>query len=244
MGLDGLFGCGASLRRGRGAGARADSPLCIAKSRTAPLVGWYEDPSLQLMVHGERIAELTPGVRYPGVRMKGIERTSNPNYLFINLEISREAKPGTLTLVFSRNKAVEFTRAYVLEARRAGSAQRVGFGSKDAVYLIVPDRFANGNPANDVQPGLTDVTDRSNPTARHGGDLQGMTRHLDYIRDMGFTMVWPTPLLVNNQAKYSYHGYALTDYYQVDPRFGTNEDFRNFVKAANQRGMGSSRTLW
>ena len=216
------------------------APLRGDALRIEPPHWWVgmKNTSLQLMVHGSRIAELSPRVRHPGVRLVGTERTNNPNYLFLNLEVSRSAKPGAMEIAFLRNKAVEVKQAYVLEKRRPGSAARAGFGSGDAVYLIVPDRFANGDLANDVIPGLTDVTDRNVPTARHGGDLKGMTDHLDYIRDMGFTMVWPTPLLVNHQAKYSYHGYALTDYYQVDPRFGTNEDFKRFVAQANQRGIG------
>lgn len=197
-----------------------------------------KSPSLQLMVHGARIAELSPSLRHPGVRLLSVQKTDNPNYLFINLEISPKAKPGTLQLAFTRNGVPEITTPYTLQARRAGSAQRQGFGSKDAIYLIVPDRFSNGDAANDVQPGMGDATDRNIPTARHGGDLKGMTNHLDYIRDMGFTMVWPTPLTENKQPQYSYHGYALTDYYKVDPRFGSNDDFKTFVAAAKQRGLG------
>jgi neopullulanase len=129
------------------------------------------------------------------------------------------------------------TYPYRLEARRQGAAERRGFDSSDAIYLLVPDRFANGNPAND-DAGMREKSDRADPTKRHGGDLAGMQAHLDYIHDLGFTMVWPTPLLENNQPAYSYHGYALTDYYKVDPRFGTNEDYRNYVAAANARGIG------
>ncbi|OYT90870.1 MAG: alpha-amlyase [Burkholderiales bacterium PBB3] len=209
-------------------------------TRIEPPNWWVgmKSPALQLMVHGERIAELSPSLRYPGVRLLGVQKTDNPNYLFINLQISPQAKPGTVPLVFSRQGVAEVKASYALLPRRAGSAQRQGFGSKDAIYLIVPDRFANGDAANDVQPGMGDMTDRSIPTARHGGDLKGMTDHLDYIRDMGFTMVWPTPLTENKQPQYSYHGYALTDYYQVDPRFGSNADFKAYVAAAKQRGLG------
>ncbi len=190
-------------------------------------------PELQIMVHGESIGELAPDIRYPGVKLISVERTPNKNYLFINLFIDPQAKPGTLNIAFKRGKETVTTSPYRLEKRRGGSARRRGFDSRDAIYLIMPDRFANGDPGNDRQPSMPDITDRTLPSARHGGDIKGMQQHLDYVRDMGFTMIWPTPLLENNQPQYSYHGYALTDYYKIDARFGSNEDYRNFVKAAN-----------
>ncbi|PQP00775.1 alpha-amlyase [Massilia phosphatilytica] len=192
---------------------------------------------LQVMVHGEKIAELEPALAYPGVRIASVERTDNPNFLFVNLKIGATTKPGEFKLQFKRGRDVVTTVPYRLEARRQGSAARRGFDSGDAVYLIVPDRFANGNPAND-DAGMREKSDRSGPDKRHGGDLAGMQAQLDYIRNLGFTMVWPTPLLENNQQAYSYHGYALTDCYKVDPRFGSNEDYRNYVAAANARGIG------
>lgn len=193
---------------------------------------------LQLMVHGDAIATLSPEVRYPGVKLIGTERTNNPNYLFINLEITPQARAGAFDIAFKRGKERVATSRYVLQARQKGSSQRKGFDASDAVYLITPDRFSNGNAANDHHVGMVDVVDRTQPSARHGGDIQGMRNHLDYIKSMGFTMIWPTPLLENNQSQYSYHGYALTDYYRIDPRFGNNQDFKDFVQAANQQGMG------
>jgi neopullulanase len=204
-----------------------------------PLNWWVgmKQPTLQLMVHGERIAELAPAVAYPGVRITGVERTDNPNYLFVDLDIGKSTRPGELTLQFKRGKDVVVSHPYRLEARRPHSAQRRSFDSGDAIYLIVPDRYANGNPANDVA-GMREGVDRGAPSKRHGGDLAGMRAQLDYIHDLGFTMIWPTPLLENNQPTYSYHGYSLTDFYKIDPRFGSNEDFRNYVAAANARGLG------
>jgi glycosidase len=194
-------------------------------------------PDLQVMVHGEKIAELEPTLTYPGVRLIGVERTDNPNFLFVKLKISKEAKPGEFKLQFKRGKEVVVSHPYRLEARRSQSAQRRSFDSSDAIYLIMPDRFANGTSANDLA-GMREGIDRSDPTKRHGGDLAGMQSKLDYIGGLGFTMIWPTPLLENNQPTYSYHGYSLTDYYKINPRFGSNEDFRNYVAAANARGMG------
>lgn len=205
-----------------------------------PLNWWVgmKSPQLQLMVHGQNIAELSPSIRYPGVKLVGVQRTDNRNYLFINLIIARGAKAGTFDIEFRRGATTVVTARYRLEERRTNSAQRKGFDAGDAVYLITPDRFANGDPGNDVLPGMPDKTERSDPLARHGGDIKGMLAHLDYIRNLGFTMIWPTPLLENNQDKYSYHGYSLTDYYRMDARFGTNADFKDYVAAANERGMG------
>ncbi len=208
--------------------------------RVEPMNWWVgmRNPELQLMLHGERIAELTPQISYPGVRIVSVQKTGNPNYLFLNLELSPQTKPGTLVLSFYRQSKKALSRNYELLPRRQDSAQRIGFGAKDAIYLIMPDRFANGDTGNDAFQVLGDVTDRAIPTARHGGDIKGMTERLDYIRDMGFTMIWPTPLLENKQPKYSYHGYALTDYYKIDPRFGSNADFKTFVAEAKKRDIG------
>lgn len=204
-----------------------------------PMNWWIgmKRPDLQIMVHGEKIAELTPAATYPGVRIVGVERTDNPNYLFVNLNIGKDAKPGEIDLQFRRGKDVVAHHGYRLESRRTMSALRRSFDSSDAIYLIVPDRFANGSAANDVA-GMREGANRADPNKRHGGDLAGMRSQLDYIRDLGFTMIWPTPLLENNQPSYSYHGYSLTDYYKIDPRFGSNEDFRAYVAAANARGIG------
>lgn len=218
--------------------AQAAEPYEI--DHVEPLNWWVgmRQPDLQLMVHGERIAELTPKIDRAGVKLVGVERTDNSNYVFLNLRIGRAAQPGSFPIHFRRGAADVVKIDYRLEARRPGSAQRQGFGPGDAIYLITPDRFANGDPSNDVVAGMPDRTDRSVPLARHGGDLAGMQAHLKYVRDLGFTMIWPTPLLENNQPEYSYHGYALTDYYKVDARFGTNEDYKRYVAAANALGMG------
>lgn len=194
--------------------------------------------SLQIMVHGEKIATLHPELRYSGVRLTSVERSDNPNFLFLNLDIAPSTKPGQLSIEFKQGKQVISTLPYQLEQRRPASAQRKSFSAADAIYLITPDRFANADARNDNAPGMPDHADRKAPTARHGGDLLGMQQQLDYIRDLGFNMIWPTPLLENNQTAYSYHGYALTDFYKIDARFGSNDDFRHYVKAANQRGIG------
>jgi glycosidase len=121
--------------------------------------------------------------------------------------------------------------------REEGSAERKGFDKTDVVYLIMPDRFANGDPSNDDMPGMLEKADRNNPDGRHGGDIKGISSHLDYIADLGVSAIWMNPLLENNNPEYSYHGYAITDFYNVDARFGTNEDYVNLVKSSHEKGL-------
>jgi glycosidase len=191
------------------------------------------DTSLQLMLHGPGIAEAQVALEpYPGVRLKGSHRATSANYLFVDLDIGADAQPGELAL--SLDGAA--TLRYALLARVPGSAERQGFGPKDAIYLVVPDRFAKGGSGQ--QDGMKEAQDRTSPGGRHGGDLAGLREHLGYIAGLGFTQLWPTPLVENNGAHYSYHGYAATDFYKVDPRFGSNDDFRAFVAEARARGVG------
>ena len=208
-------------------------------ARIEPPNWWVgmKDDSVQLLVHGPRIAERTPELSYPGVRIDTVTRTTNPNYLFITLRLAPDTKPGTVSLGLRTGKDV-LTTSYELKAREPGSADRQGFGPKDVILNLMPDRFANGNPGNDNQPGYGDPVNRADASGRHGGDIQGIADHLDHIAAMGYTMIWPTPLLDNKMAKYSYHGYAATDYYRIDPRFGSNEDYRQLVITARAKGIG------
>lgn len=194
--------------------------------------------SLQIMVHGHKLAELSPSLHYPGVRIKKYASQGNPNYLFIDLEIAETASAGSFALVFSKAGKRQLSLTYTLQARRANSAQRQGFTPADAIYLLVPDRYANGDPSNDSQPTLSEKPQREDAGGRHGGDIAGIEQHLDYVSGLGFTMLWPTPLLENNQKTYSYHGYGATDFYQVDARFGSNTAYRELVRKAKQVGMG------
>jgi glycosidase len=203
-------------------------------TRVEPPNWWVgmRDTSLQLMLHAPGIADAKPSLApYPGVALKGSHRATSANYLFVDLDVSPTAKPGEITL-----KVGQRTLRYPLLARAAGSAERQGFGPKDAIYLVVPDRFAQGG--NGQQDGMKEGINRADPGGRHGGDLAGMRQHLSYIASLGFTQVWPTPLVENNSEKYSYHGYAATDFYRVDPRFGTNDDFRAYVSEARAQGVG------
>lgn len=205
-----------------------------------------KNPEVQLMVHGKNIAELIPKIAYPGVSIKHVHRGDNPNYVFIDLKIADQTKPGTLIIQFLQTSdqtktsvaKVASSIKFELQTRRAGSAQRKGFAPHDAIYLLMPDRFANGDTRNDNQNNYSDRLARDVPGGRHGGDLQGMRQHLDYIEKMGFTMVWPTPLVENAQEINSYHGYAATDFFRIDPRFGSNRDYQQFVQEAKTKNIG------
>ena len=218
--------------------ARAEQ---VALEHVEPPSWWIgmRNSRLQLMLHGKDIAALKSAVQHAGVRLLGSTRTDNPNYLFVDLEIAPGARSGDLLLrLLDARGSTAISHRYPLQARAAGSAQRQGFDSRDAIYLLVPDRFANGDPGNDVDATLGDKLDRKDPGARHGGDIKGIAERLDYIAGMGFTQIWPTPLLENRQPEYSYHGYSPTDLYRIDPRFGSNEDYRRLVAAARERGIG------
>lgn len=193
---------------------------------------------IELLVHGDNISAASPVIHYPGVNIKSLAKTDNPNYIFVTVDIAANAKPGKFPIEFQVDGKTQSTFPYELFAREKNSAQRQGFSAKDAIYLITPDRFANGNVRNDAMPGLTEQPNRSFDGGRHGGDIAGMEQHLDYIARMGFTQVWPNPLTENNMPEYSYHGYAATNLYLTDARYGSNEDFKNFVRKAKQKGVG------
>jgi len=195
-------------------------------------------PTLELMVHGPKVSELVPALDYPGVRIANVATTDSPNYLFVTLEIGVDAAPGRLPLVFRRHGRVVARHDYLLEARRPGSRDRQGFAARDLIYLVMPDRFANGDPANDSPPGTLDHVDRADGGARHGGDLAGIAQHLDYLERLGVTQLWLTPVVENAEPQFSYHGYSITDHYRVDPRYGTNADVRALSHAARARGIG------
>ncbi|MFT4256490.1 MAG: glycoside hydrolase family 13 protein [Pseudoxanthomonas sp.] len=191
---------------------------------------------VELLVHGAGIAATTPRLRRNGVSIVDVQQVENPNYLFVTVQIAADAQPGTFDIEFVSDGKVVATRPWRLDAREAAPPR--GFDTKDAIYLITPDRFANADPGNDSVAGLKEGANRSDPDGRHGGDIAGMRRHLDYIAGLGFTRLWITPLLLNDQPQYSYHGYAITDLYRTDPRFGSNDDYRALSHEARQRGIG------
>lgn len=213
-----------------------------AIERVEPAHWWtgmvHED--LQILVHGDGIGHArTALAAHPGVTLRRAIQVESPNYLFLDLEIRDDAEPGTLRFTFSGPDG-ETALDYPLHARsREPGTYAQGFGPEDVIYLMMPDRFANGDLANDSIPGMLEGADRTDPDARQGGDFAGVRQHLDYIADLGMTAIWFTPVFENDMpADYgAYHGYAATDMYRVDRRFGTNEEFRQLVEACHARGV-------
>ncbi len=206
--------------------------------RIDPPFWWVgmNNPNVEVLLYGKNIAQATVTAEYAGVKILKRETTENPNYLFLTLAISPKAKPGNITFHIRKGADAIF-RTMPLLARQKGLKEAQGFSQADAVYMLMPDRFSNGDPSNDVVAGFSDGMHRDSLNLRHGGDLQGIINHLDYIRDLGMTAVWCTPLIENNMDKYSYHGYAFTDFYAIDKRFGTNTDYRRYVDSCHKRGL-------
>ena len=208
--------------------------------RLEPPFWWtgMQDKRLELLVHGEDIATLEPVIDHDDVNLVAVHRSDNPNYLFIELELAPDAGSGRFRIDFEDSGSPVLHHDYELRAREEGSAARAGFDASDVIYLITPDRFANGDSQNDEVEGLAEGLDRSDPYGRHGGDLKGIIDNLGYIADMGYTQIWLNPVLENDQPEASYHGYATTDFYRVDPRFGSNEQYRQLAQEAGERNMG------
>jgi glycosidase len=188
---------------------------------------------LQLLVYGDQIALAEVTINSNSFKLQKVNKTDNPNYLFLDVEILPDALPGSYTISFKYGKK-PIIYNYELKAK---SNLKRGFSSKDLIYLIMPDRFANGNPLNDNDPGMSEQADRTKPNGRHGGDIQGVINRLDYIQDLGITTLWLNPTLENNNPSYSYHGYAITDFYKTDPRHGSNSDYIKLSDELHQRNM-------
>ena len=191
---------------------------------------------LQLMIHGEAIADYDVRIEGEGVSVKEIHKAESPNYLFVDVAVSPSAKPGEYGIIFTKD-GKSFRYPYQLAAREEGSAERGSFTTSDLIYLICPDRFANADKGNDNTDDTAEKADRNEPFGRHGGDLQGIIDHLDYVADLGATAIWCTPLLVDDQPQESYHGYACGDYYRIDPRFGSNSQYKEYVAKAHEKGL-------
>jgi len=208
-------------------------------NRIEPLNWWVgmKNPHVQLMVYEKNIGETLPQINDARVELRKVNRVSNPNYLFLDLIIKPNAKAGHFLIQFFKAGKAVFTYNYELKQRKKNAAQRKSFDNSDVIYLITPDRFADGDPANDNSPLTLEKANRADKDGRHGGDIQGVIDHLDYIKDMGFTTIWNMPLTENNQQKFTYHGYAISDFYKIDPRYGTNEQFRELSDKAHQKGL-------
>lgn len=206
--------------------------------KVAPSFWWagMKNPELQILLYGEDLALSDVSVSGEGIYLKETVRQDNPNYLLLYLDLS-EAKAQTFQILLKHGKK-KLQIPYELKSRVRRGEDVKGFTSEDVIYLIMPDRFANGNPENDVVDGMREKKiDRADSFARHGGDIQGISNHLDYIADLGVTAIWLNPTQENDMESGSYHGYAITDYYQIDRRFGSNEDFCALVEKAHERNL-------
>lgn len=216
----------------------------IQIERLEPLNWWvgFENPELQILVYGPEISTSRVSIEYPGVRLKSVQIPENPNYMFLNLELSDATPAGSMPIHFLRGRN-SHTVEYQLLERSNSSNRAQGFDASDVIYLIMPDRFANGDPNNDTIPGMLETSIRSEPFGRHGGDLKGIDDNLEYIKELGMTAIWLNPIFENDMPpNYSrgagfYHGYAATDMYKVDRRFGTNEEFKALIERSQQMGM-------
>ena len=191
---------------------------------------------VQLMVNGSDLSDCQVESNHRGLKVVGVEPVGNPNYTFVNIEVSPSLPPGDYELRFKVPGQDSASFSFPVLSRSDSSNRHQGFSHRDVIYLITPDRFANGDPANDRAPGTLDEFDPGQHAKRHGGDLQGIIDHLDYLQDLGVTALWLNPVLENRGIN-SYHGYKTTDWYKIDPRFGTNEDYRTLVEAAHRKGM-------
>lgn len=219
--------------------------LLSTKGMNASEIQHVEPPSwwvgmklpLQLMVNGPDISSYDVSIKGgDGVKVTGVHKAESPNYLFVDIDITSNATPGTYQLVFTKD-GKSFEYPYEIASRRDNSSQRESFTSADLIYLIMPDRFANGDVTNDSTDDTTEKADRNSLGGRHGGDIQGLIDHLDYISDLGVTAIWNTPLLLDDDPRGSYHGYAASDYYKIDPRFGDNELYKEFVAKAHEKDL-------
>ena len=212
--------------------------------RIEPPFWWagFNNKKLQLMVYGKDISKLTPKINYKGIQINKVHQVDSPNYLFIDLLLKKD-KPKKFTIKFNKAKKTVLERDYEIFKRQKVDEERETLNSSDVIYLITPDRYANGDKNNDEISSLLEGFDRSNKDGRHGGDIQGIINNLDYIENMGFTQIWLNPVLENNQADYSYHGYSTTDYYKIDPRFGSNKLYQDLSKEGRNRNIGLIKDL-
>ena len=211
-----------------------------ALERVEPMFWWagMSNPNLQLIVHGNNIASRKVDLNYPGVKLIAVHKVENPNYLFVDLRVFSATSPGTFPIKFTKAGEKALIYQYILKKRDHSAGRIQGVTNKDLIYLIMPDRFANGDTKNDSVAGMREHgINRAKMFSRHGGDIQGIMDHLDYLKDLGVTAIWLTPAIENDEPGASYHGYAVTDHYKIDPRYGTNELYKKFVDKCHAMGM-------
>ncbi len=196
-----------------------------------------KNPKLQLMVYGKNIHNLNVNISDKNIILDSITKTENPNYLFLNLDLSKVKSSKVFDIAFQKGENKVFNILYELKQREKNSANRNSFDSSDVIYLIMPDRFSNGDHKNDSHKDVVEKANRKDKSGRHGGDIQGVINNLDYLDNLGITALWSTPLLEDNEPVYSYHTYAQSDYYKIDPRYGTNEDYKRLADEMHKRDM-------
>lgn len=211
----------------------------VRLERVEPPNWWagMKNSSLQLLVYGKNISLTTPVINYSGIEIKSVSRLESSNYLFVNLNLSEETKPGTFKISFMKGKKQLASYEYQLQQKYERNVKRQTVDASDVIYLITPDRFANGDIENDNTSATLEKANRGDIHGRHGGDIKGIINHLDYIKELGATTLWLNPFLENDQSAYSYHGYGISDFYQTDSRFGSNEDFKKLTTLCHDRGM-------
>ena len=211
----------------------------INLNRVEPPNWWIgmENTALQLLVYGENISTTIPTIQYEGITINSVTKLESDNYLFINITIDKNTKEGVFDIDFNFKKGKKIVYKYDLKQKKNKNNLLQTIDASDVMYLITPDRFANGNPKNDSTEDTFEKANRSDLDGRHGGDLQGVINHLDYLQELGITTLWLNPFLENDQPKYSYHGYGISDFYKTDSRFGTNTDFVNLVDLCHQNGL-------
>ena len=199
--------------------------------RVEPPNWWagMEYSTVQLLVQGTDISAYDVTIDYPGVTLTEVHKADNPDFLFLDLEMAENLKAGKMEILFSAPKKKKIKYEFEFKEREKYSKAFQGLDQNDIMYLITPDRFVNGNPSNDTVEGMDEGKNMEFHSGRHGGDLAGISSKTDYLKELGITAVWINPVLENNMPEYSYHGYAITDYYKVDPRFGSNEEYKKLT---------------
>ncbi|MGV8880218.1 MAG: glycoside hydrolase family 13 protein [Sphingobacteriaceae bacterium] len=216
------------------------NPMISPLARIEPPFWWtgMNEQHLQLIVYGNQIASTDVEITNPLIKLVKVNRVENTNYLFLDLQITAEVQPGYFSIFFKQEQEQVLRYEYELKAQAQLTSRIQGVSSKDFIYLLMPDRFANGDISNDEMEGMRETgINRESIFHRHGGDLQGVIDHLDYLKDLGVTAIWCTPEIENDQPEASYHGYAVTDHYKIDPRLGTNALYKNFVDKCHEKGL-------
>jgi len=208
----------------------------IKLSRIEPLSWWVgmQNNNLQLLIYGENISLSDVEIKTDKAKITKIHKTENPNYLFVDLEIYKNASPGVFEILFKKDNKIVAKQNYELLQK---TERERGFSTSDFIYLLMPDRFSNGNTANDSPDVSLEKCNRTNKDGRHGGDIQGVINHLDYISNLGATAIWLTPFQENNMPNFSYHGYGITDFYHADARAGVNDDYKKLADQCHKKNL-------